>query len=111
MAYGRLDVFWPDGQFKTFQLVENTISVGRSTGNSIALETTTISRYHFSLTHDGQTTYITDMDSANGSFVDGVRLPANTRALAAWPRNTPPTCSATADPRQMPEMRCQLRPR
>lgn len=77
MAYGRLDVFWPDGQFKTFQLVENNISVGRSTGNSIALETTTISRYHFSLTHDGQKTFITDMESANGSFVDGVRLAAN----------------------------------
>ncbi|MEZ4672439.1 MAG: FHA domain-containing protein [Anaerolineae bacterium] len=78
MAYGRLDVFWPDGQFKTFQLVENNISVGRSTGNSIALETTTISRYHFSLTHEGEVTYITDMESANGTFVDGVRLAANT---------------------------------
>jgi FHA domain len=78
MAYGRLDVFWPDGQFKTFQLVENNISVGRSTGNSVALDTTTISRYHFSLTNDGQKTYITDMESANGSFVDSVRLAPNT---------------------------------
>ncbi|MBI1277868.1 MAG: FHA domain-containing protein [Anaerolineaceae bacterium] len=78
MAYGRLDVFWPEGQFMTFPLVENSISVGRSTGNRVALETNTISRYHFSLTHDGQKTFITDMDSANGTFVDGERLAPNT---------------------------------
>lgn len=79
MAYGRLDVFWPDGMFKTFALVENSVSVGRSSGNSIALETTTISRYHFSITHDEQQVYITDLDSANGTFVDGVRLQGNER--------------------------------
>ncbi len=78
MAYGRLDVFWPEGQFMTFPLVENSISVGRSTGNTVALDTNTISRYHFSLTHDGQKTFITDMDSANGTFVDGERLAPNT---------------------------------
>ncbi|MBL8117934.1 MAG: FHA domain-containing protein, partial [Anaerolineae bacterium] len=78
MAYGRLDVFWPDGQFKTYPLVENSISVGRSSGNSIALDTTTISRYHLSLTHDGSTTMITDLESANGTFVDSERLQANT---------------------------------
>lgn len=77
MAYGRLDVFWPEGQFMTFPLVENTISVGRSTGNTIALDTNTISRYHFSLSHDGQKTFITDMESANGTFVDGERLQPN----------------------------------
>ncbi len=78
MAFGRLDVFWPEGQFMTFQLVENSISVGRSTGNTIALDTNTISRYHFGLTHDGQKTFITDMESANGTFVDGERLAPNT---------------------------------
>ncbi len=78
MAYGRLDVFWPEGQFMTFPLVENSISVGRSTGNTVALETNTISRYHFSLSHDGQKTFITDMDSANGTFVDGERVASNT---------------------------------
>ncbi len=78
MAYGRLDVFWPEGQFMTFPLVENSISVGRSTGNTVALDTNTISRYHFSLTHDGQKTFITDMDSANGTFVDGERIAPNT---------------------------------
>ena len=79
MPYGRLDVFWPDGKFQTFPLSDSTVSVGRSGGSSIALETDSISRYHFSLTHaDGQA-YITDMESANGTFVDGQRLPDNQR--------------------------------
>ncbi len=77
MAYGRLDVFWPEGQFKTFLLVDNSISVGRSTGNTIALETTTISRYHFSITHDGQQVMLTDLDSANGTFIDGEKVNPN----------------------------------
>jgi hypothetical protein len=77
VAYGRLDVFWPDGQFKTFALVENAVSIGRSAGNSIALETNTISRYHCSLNYNGQQAALTDLESANGTFVDSVRLPAN----------------------------------
>ncbi|MEO8606911.1 MAG: FHA domain-containing protein [Chloroflexota bacterium] len=77
MAYGRLDVFWPDGLFKTFALVDNTISVGRSTGNTIALETTTISRYHFSIAHNGEQVLLTDLESVNGTFVDGEKLKAN----------------------------------
>jgi len=77
MAYGRLDVFWPDGMFKTFPLVDNSVSVGRSSGNTIALETTTISRYHFSITLENQQVYLTDLDSANGTFIDGVRLKGN----------------------------------
>lgn len=77
MAYGRLDVFWPDGQFKTFALVDNTVSVGRSTGNTIALETTTISRYHFSIAHTGEQVMLTDLESVNGTFVDSEKLKAN----------------------------------
>ncbi|MBI1258964.1 MAG: FHA domain-containing protein [Chloroflexi bacterium] len=77
MAYGRLDVFWPDGLFKTYLLSDATISIGRSPGNSIPLETETLSRYHASLTHQDGQVQLTDLDSANGTFVDGVRLKAN----------------------------------
>lgn len=77
MAYGRLDVFWPDGTYETFTLAEDSISVGRSTGNTITLETDTISRYHMSITQDGNLIHLTDLDSANGTFVDGVRIQSN----------------------------------
>lgn len=77
MAYGRLDVFWPDGQIETHLLTQATVSIGRSSGNTIVLDTDTVSRYHFSLNYDGNRMSITDLDSVNGTYLDGVRLPSN----------------------------------
>ena len=77
MAYGRLDVYWSDGKFETYPLDSPTVSVGRSSGCTIILETDTISRYHFSITQADGEIKISDMDSANGTFVDGVKLKAN----------------------------------
>ncbi len=77
MAYGRLEVFYPDGAFKTFLLSDPNVSIGRSAGNMIALDVEGISRYHVSLTYTEGLTNITDLDSANGTFVDGERLKAN----------------------------------
>lgn len=77
MAYGRLDVFWPDGKFESYTLDTASVSIGRSTGNTVTLDTDTISRYHFSITQDGDQIHITDLDSANGTFVDSERLVSN----------------------------------
>lgn len=77
MAYGRLDVVWPDGQIETHLLSQATVSLGRSSGNTIPLDTDTVSRYHFTLTYDGANAFLTDLDSANGTYLDGVRLPGN----------------------------------
>jgi|FLYN01.1.fsa_nt_gi hypothetical protein len=79
MAYGRLDVYGPEGFFETFALEGDNISIGRSSGNTITLDTNTISRYHFSLTREGDQVFITDLDSVNGTFVDGVKLAPNER--------------------------------
>ncbi|MBK8026882.1 MAG: FHA domain-containing protein [Chloroflexi bacterium] len=77
MTYGRLDVFMPDGQFKTFTLSEESISIGRSSGSTIALDTEALSRYHASITLTEGEVHLTDLDSVNGTFVDGVRLEPN----------------------------------
>ncbi len=77
MPYGRLDIFWPDGSIRSFMLDGPHTSVGRSSGSTLALDNTTISRYHFSLTVAGGLVYITDLDSANGTYVDGVKLPVS----------------------------------
>ena len=77
MAYGRLDVFWPDGNYETYTLEENSISIGRSSGNTIMLDTDTISRYHISITENVNGVQLADLDSANGTFVDGVRIASN----------------------------------
>ncbi|MFN8529539.1 MAG: FHA domain-containing protein [Anaerolineae bacterium] len=78
MAYGRLEVYYPDGAFKTFLLTDPNVSIGRSAGNMIALDVEGISRYHVSLAYADGATTITDLDSANGTFVDGERLKSNT---------------------------------
>ena len=81
MAYGRLDVFWPDGKFESFPLNTPSVSVGRSSGCTIVLDTDTISRYHFSITSENESVQLTDLDSANGTFIDGVRLDSNEARL------------------------------
>lgn len=77
MVYGRLDVYWPDGKLESFLLEDDTVSVGRAEGNDIFLDTDTISRYHFSLVHQDDTVSVTDLDSANGTYVDGMLLESN----------------------------------
>lgn len=76
-AYGRLDVFWPDGLLNTYILTEENTSIGRSPGNTIPLDTSAISRYHVSITRRNDETFLTDLDSANGTHVDNVRIPHN----------------------------------
>src|SRR5262245_10661467 len=73
-VYGRLYVFWPDGMLKTYPLSEPNVSVGRSSGNTIMLDTGTISRYHFTITNQDGQVILTDLDSVNGTYVDGVKL-------------------------------------
>lgn len=77
MNYGRVDVYWPDKPVESYRLNKATIAVGRSPGNDIVLDTTTISRYHITLTFQEQQVLITDLESVNGTYVDGVRLRQN----------------------------------
>ncbi len=74
MAYGRIDVYWPDGPIESYQLVKPSMGVGRSPGNDIVLDTTAVSRYHISLTQKDQQVVLEDLDSVNGTYVDGRRL-------------------------------------
>jgi pSer/pThr/pTyr-binding forkhead associated (FHA) protein len=75
-AYGRLDVYWPDGPIESFLLDKPEVALGRSSGNDIMLDTTTISRYHIRISHKDDQVSVTDLDSVNGTYVDGTRLPA-----------------------------------
>ncbi|MCD4685877.1 MAG: FHA domain-containing protein [Anaerolineae bacterium] len=77
MNYGRVDVYWPDKPVESYRLNKATIAVGRSPGNDIVLDTTTISRYHITFTFQEQQVLLTDLESVNGTYVDGVRLRSN----------------------------------
>ncbi len=77
MFYGRVDVYWPDGPIESYRLNKSTIAVGRSSGNDIVLDTTAVSRYHITLTFTDQQVLLEDLESVNGTYVDGVRLMAH----------------------------------
>lgn len=81
-AYGRLDVYWPDGPIESYPLSKPVIAIGRSTGNDVVLDTTAVSRYHISISLEGDKVVLKDLDAVNGTYVDGVRMAGSaTRVL------------------------------
>src|SRR5258706_1146108 len=74
MAYGRLDVYWPDGPVESYQLNKPSVAIGRSTGNDIVLDTNAVSRYHVTVVQKDSQVYIEDLDSANGTYLDSTRM-------------------------------------
>jgi pSer/pThr/pTyr-binding forkhead associated (FHA) protein len=77
MAYGRLDVYWPDGPVESYLLDKQATALGRSPGNDIVLDTTAISRYHVTFTFKNHQILLEDLQSVNGTYVDGERLAPN----------------------------------
>jgi hypothetical protein len=59
-----------------FSLTKPTIVIGREAGNDVVINDPQISRRHASLTWDGRQFIIQDLGSANGTFVNRVRLTA-----------------------------------
>jgi hypothetical protein len=57
-----------------FSLTRPTITIGREAGNDVVVNHGEVSRRHASLTWDGRQFIIQDLGSANGTFVNGVRL-------------------------------------
>jgi pSer/pThr/pTyr-binding forkhead associated (FHA) protein len=77
MEYGRVDVYWPDGPIESYHLDKPTTGLGRSSGNDIVLDTTAISRYHITFALKNQQVFLEDLQSVNGTYVDGVRIAAH----------------------------------
>src|SRR5688572_17494403 len=53
--------------------------LGRQHDSTICLPGRAISRHHARIVHENNTWVIEDLDSSNGTFVNGQRLPSNTR--------------------------------
>jgi len=74
-TYGRLDVYWPDGPMKSYELSKPAVAIGRSPGNDLTLEAAAVSRYHATITlRDGEV-FLQDLGSINGTYINGQRLP------------------------------------
>ena len=67
---------WLTGRSRTFALTEGEHLIGREPAVTVCLDSPKVSRRHARIVvHDGRAT-IEDLDSKNGTFVRGVRLPA-----------------------------------
>ncbi len=74
MRFGQLQIFRPDGPLETIILQGDSIGIGRSPGNYLVLDRNGVSRYHVTLTERDGEVYLEDLDSVNGTYVDGLPL-------------------------------------
>jgi len=56
---------------KVFQNIEPPVTIGREEGNSIQLNDERVSRCHFKIQRDNDRLVLTDLDSTNGTKVNG----------------------------------------
>jgi len=59
---------------KTFELVRDTLTLGRDVSNDIVINDAEISRHHVRLTRQMGTFALEDLGSTNGTFVNSMRL-------------------------------------
>jgi len=59
---------------KTYDLVEERITIGRAMDNMIRLEDGTVSHHHAMLVLDGADYKLRDLNSTNGTRVNGMRI-------------------------------------
>ncbi|MFN8390288.1 MAG: ATPase, T2SS/T4P/T4SS family [Bdellovibrionota bacterium] len=67
-----------DGKAETLTFDKSSIMIGRAPGNDIALDTVGVSRYHARFSIDDAKVVIEDLESTNGTFVNGERVPSAT---------------------------------
>lgn len=78
----RVHAYWNAGHCAAPVVPDQTILIGRATGCSLRVDDDSVSREHARLVVGPQFT-IEDLGSANGTFVDGVRLAENQPHSAA----------------------------
>ena len=69
-----LFVFRGNDQGLRVELAEDTVTVGRDTGNQIQIHDTEVSRRHAELRRSDNTYILTDLGSSNGTYVNGQRI-------------------------------------
>jgi pSer/pThr/pTyr-binding forkhead associated (FHA) protein len=87
MLQGRIVIIEPTGVRRSMPLTSRGLTIGRDSNNDIVVAYPFISRNHARITFDGQNYHVTDLDSANGTYLGHARLIPNTPKM--WYGNTP----------------------
>lgn len=56
---------------RKFEIDKDTVTVGRSSENDIKINDPSVSSKHCTITREGDEFLVTDLDSTNGTFLDG----------------------------------------
>ena len=78
-----LIVLYPQTSFRQIPLTQGKTILGRGSDADIRLEDEMISRKHSEIAWDGNKVTLRDLDSTNGTFVDGVALTMHPKAIDA----------------------------
>ena len=70
----KISVFENEVPQKTVNLKVGAVSIGRSDDNDIHLKDSTVSSQHAKIVTYFEASYIEDLDSTNGTFVNGKRV-------------------------------------
>ena len=71
-----LQATWAEGSADTLPLTRARIRIGRSERNHVVVGHPAISGEHLEIRLEQGAAYVRDLDSANGTFLDGRRMPA-----------------------------------
>ncbi len=74
-AYGRLDIFWPDGHLETFVMRSKQVTVGRAAGNDLVLDRDGVDVNHLLMTFEGDLVRMFVTAQELETFVDGMAVP------------------------------------
>lgn len=66
---------------RVFEFNQEGITIGRSEENSVQLATPAVSRKHANIQVSGNNCFLVDLGSDNGTFLNGVKVPANEQRL------------------------------
>ncbi len=83
----RIKIIEPNGVERTRPITFQGLTIGRGADNSLTLAYNLISRYHAQVTYQDGRYYVTDLNSANGTYVNKNRLTPNTPTV--WPPGAP----------------------
>ncbi|MFC2165822.1 FHA domain-containing protein [Acidobacteriota bacterium] len=72
--HGRLDVFYSNGDTKSFEIKMPRISIGRSPDSSLVINDTEVSSRHAAISMTREGFLLKDLESVNGTYLNGKRI-------------------------------------
>ena len=81
MKFGLLEVTAPDGRVREVPIDLPSLLVGRSDDNGVVLDDVSVARRHARIVIESGNLLVEDLGSANGTFIDGHRIPPHSPNL------------------------------